>query len=262
MTYTAGASDALDPAPSFSAMPASGTVFPLGTTTVQASATDAAGNTATGSFTVTVQDTTPPVVTPPANVSVPATSPSGAVVTYPAASATDAVTVSPVITYSQNGGTVFSIGTTTVNVSAQDAAGNIGRGSFTVTVTPLTAVQSWRYQHFGTSVNTGTAADTATPYANGIPNLAVFAFLGPNQDPATARPFQLPQPQTSGGNYYFSFTEPPGISGITYSGEWTASLNSPAWTTLPDTGSGSTHTFSISISSNTRAYMRLRVTEQ
>lgn len=42
---------------------ASGSVFPLGTTTVTATATDAAGNMASDTFTVTVVDTTAPVVT-------------------------------------------------------------------------------------------------------------------------------------------------------------------------------------------------------
>lgn len=42
---------------------ASGSVFPVGTTTVVATATDAAGNTQTCSFTVTVKDVTAPVIT-------------------------------------------------------------------------------------------------------------------------------------------------------------------------------------------------------
>ena len=42
---------------------ASGSVFPVGTTTVTATATDAAGNTNSCSFTVTVQDITAPVIT-------------------------------------------------------------------------------------------------------------------------------------------------------------------------------------------------------
>ena len=42
---------------------ASGSVFPLGTTTVTATATDAAGNSANCSFTVTVKDVTGPVIT-------------------------------------------------------------------------------------------------------------------------------------------------------------------------------------------------------
>ncbi|MGI8735493.1 MAG: HYR domain-containing protein [Pyrinomonadaceae bacterium] len=43
--------------------PASGSVFPVGTTTVNASATDASGNVANCSFTVTVRDKTAPVIT-------------------------------------------------------------------------------------------------------------------------------------------------------------------------------------------------------
>lgn len=43
--------------------PASGAVFPLGTTTVMCTATDSSGNSSTGDFDVVVQDTTPPAVT-------------------------------------------------------------------------------------------------------------------------------------------------------------------------------------------------------
>ena len=43
--------------------PPSGSTFPVGTTTITCTATDAVGNTATASFTVTVVDTTPPVIT-------------------------------------------------------------------------------------------------------------------------------------------------------------------------------------------------------
>lgn len=42
---------------------ASGTTFPLGTTVVEATATDPAGNTGSASFRVIVRDTTPPVIT-------------------------------------------------------------------------------------------------------------------------------------------------------------------------------------------------------
>lgn len=61
--YTASATDDTDGSVAVNLSPASGSTFPLGTTTVNASASDAAGNTATGSFTVTVQDTTAPVIT-------------------------------------------------------------------------------------------------------------------------------------------------------------------------------------------------------
>ena len=44
-------------------LPASGSTFPLGDTTVTCTATDGSGNTATSTFTVTVSDATPPVIT-------------------------------------------------------------------------------------------------------------------------------------------------------------------------------------------------------
>lgn len=61
-TFVATATDALDPRPVVSCSPASGSTFPLGTTTVSCTATDAAGNSSSGSFTVTVLDTTAPAV--------------------------------------------------------------------------------------------------------------------------------------------------------------------------------------------------------
>ena len=83
---------------------------------------------------MTVQDTTPPVVTAPDNVTVEPTGADGAVVTYAAATATDAVTAQPVITYSQASGTTFGLGVTEVTATATDAAGNTGTAVSTVTV--------------------------------------------------------------------------------------------------------------------------------
>ena len=112
---------------------APGSVFPIGTTTVTATATDASGNISTCTFTVTVNDTENPVITCPANITVNNdASTCGAAVTF-AATATDNC-VGTVITYSQNPGTVFPIGTTTVTATATDASGNISTCTFTVTV--------------------------------------------------------------------------------------------------------------------------------
>ena len=63
-----------------------------------------AGNTSTQTFTVTVHDTTPPVITSVSgNMTAEATSSSGAAVSYAAATATDAV--GPVtVTYSKASG--------------------------------------------------------------------------------------------------------------------------------------------------------------
>ncbi len=119
-------------------VPVSGSVFSLGATTVTCTASDAAGNVGTGTFIVTVQDTTPPVVTPPADMTVEATGAAGATVSYPAATATDVVGVASGPTCAPAAGSVFPLGATTVTCTASDAAGNVGTGTFIVTVQDTT----------------------------------------------------------------------------------------------------------------------------
>ena len=63
VTYSVSASDTADPSPLLGCFPDSGALFAIGTTTVGCSAGDAAGNVRSGSFDVTVVDTTAPAVT-------------------------------------------------------------------------------------------------------------------------------------------------------------------------------------------------------
>jgi hypothetical protein len=136
VTYTASATDLVDGSVAVTCAPASGSTFALGMTTVTCSATDAHSNTASGSFTVKVQDTTAPVVTAPANVTVVAT---GALTTVAlgSATATDAVGVVPPITNNAPAAG-FPVGTTTITWTAKDAAGNAGTATSTVTILPWT----------------------------------------------------------------------------------------------------------------------------
>jgi YVTN family beta-propeller protein len=98
------------------------------------STTDASNNTTTQTQVITVQDTKAPVLTVPADISVPNdNNVCGATVTF-AATATDNCST-PTITYSQNPETVFAIGTTLVTVRAKDACGNPTVKSFVVKVT-------------------------------------------------------------------------------------------------------------------------------
>jgi hypothetical protein len=101
-------------------------------------ATDAAGNSTTKSFRVTVVDTTPPELDVPADIVAEATSPAGAVVDF-AVFAGDIVTPNPTITYTHSPGTMFAFGQTTVTVTATDGAGNSTSKSFRVTVVDTTA---------------------------------------------------------------------------------------------------------------------------
>ncbi|MFT3885996.1 MAG: HYR domain-containing protein [Flavobacteriales bacterium] len=116
--------------------PVSGSVFPLGTTTVTHRATDAAGNSTACSFTVTVADARPPSINCPANITVNA-QPGlcGAVVNYTPPIGTDNCTgAATVRTSGPESGGVFQLGTTTVTHRVTDAAGNSTACSFTVTV--------------------------------------------------------------------------------------------------------------------------------
>ena len=135
--YSATAVDTVDGNISPLCSPASG-VFPLGTTTVSCTATDVAGNTAGGSFTVTVRDTTAPALTVPADIVAEATGPAGAAVAY-TPSASDTVDGSVIPSCAPSSGSTFALGTTPVSCSATDAAGNTSSGSFTVTVHDTTA---------------------------------------------------------------------------------------------------------------------------
>ncbi|MBZ5630731.1 MAG: HYR domain-containing protein [Acidobacteriia bacterium] len=136
VTYSASAIDLVDGSVAVSCVPGSGSTFPLDTTTVvTCSATDAHNNTAQGSFTVRVVDTTPPSLTLPANIPAIAAFALGAFVTYSGASATDLVSGSVPVSCSPASGRLFGPGSTTVNCSATDAHNNKGQGGFTVTVT-------------------------------------------------------------------------------------------------------------------------------
>ncbi len=135
----ASAMDAVTAIPAITYSQESGTLFPIGTTSVTITTTDAVNNTSTATFTVTVQDTTAPVVATPPNQRFEATSAAGTMVNYPSATATDTVTARPTITYSKNSGRNFAIGTTTVTVTATDGAGRQGTGTFTVTISDTTA---------------------------------------------------------------------------------------------------------------------------
>lgn len=133
VNYAVSATDNVDPAPVVVCAPASGSVFPLGSTTVGCTATDAAGLSTVGSFTVDVVDTTPPVMTVPPNITVDATSPSGALVTY-AATATDSVDPNPQVVCDKTSPYLFPLGDTVVACTATDQAGNTHTLPFTVTV--------------------------------------------------------------------------------------------------------------------------------
>ena len=116
-----------------SCSPASGSFFPVGTTT--ATCTTTAGPSC--SFTITVNDTQPPSITCPANVT------TVGAVTCPPTNNTIVNFANPVASDNCPGvttictppsGSPLPVGTTTVTCTATDASGNTATCSFTVTV--------------------------------------------------------------------------------------------------------------------------------
>jgi hypothetical protein len=119
--------------------PPSGSTFALGETTVSCTATNAGGDD-TGTFKVTVVDTTAPELDLPADITAEATSSAGADVTF-TATATDLVDSSVNVQCTPASGSTFALGTTTVSCEATDDSGNSSSDSFTVTVVDSTPPQ-------------------------------------------------------------------------------------------------------------------------
>lgn len=145
---TLGTGSATDNCPGVGAVSRSGVPsgnnFPVGTTTLTYSATDAHGNTGSATQVVTVVDNTQPVISCPANITIEPTCPTGAIATYTTPTATDNCGVQSVTRNAGSlaSGSVFPIGTTTVTHTATDIYGNQSSCSFTVTVkTPQVVIQ-------------------------------------------------------------------------------------------------------------------------
>ena len=136
------AEDVPDPAPACS--PAAGEVLSLGLTTVSCSVTDSGGRTDSGSFALTILDTTAPSLVVSDDLAVTTDDPAGATLAYVPPTTADVVDVDPDVSCSPLDGVVIPVGTTTVTCSATDDSGNRRSGSFDVVVryvaTHLTSV--------------------------------------------------------------------------------------------------------------------------
>jgi HYR domain len=110
-------------------------LFAIGATIVTCTARDVAGNTAMGTRVITVLDVEGPLLDVPGAVN--ATAPAGAksvAVTYATVTARDNSGTTPTPSCDHASGSTFPVGTTTVNCSATDAAGNSRTASFPVVV--------------------------------------------------------------------------------------------------------------------------------
>lgn len=162
-------------------------------------------------------------------------------------------------------GSTFPIATTTVNASATDQAGNVAAGSFTVTVTPLSPTQSWRYQYFTTVSNTRNAADAADPDGDGIVNALEFA----THSIPTAHNVAPGALVVNGSNLEFTYIRAKAAmnAGFTFDVEWSDDLVPLSWSTagvsemiLNEDADVQQVKATVPAGSNGRRFVRLEVT--
>lgn len=176
-------------------------------------------------------------------------------------------------------GIVFSGFGKTLGVTIQPAAGQLGSATVTVTVSDGdlsaftsflvtvtgTALETWRYDHYGTTINAGQASDTIDSNSDGETNLMEFAT---GQDPAAVT--HAATPLTKQGEA-LEFSYPQSLAavsdGLGFTVESSETLAPLSW--IPAnvsgeivSGSGPTRTVTSTIppGPETANFFRLRVT--
>ncbi|HEY8903997.1 MAG TPA: LamG-like jellyroll fold domain-containing protein, partial [Chthoniobacterales bacterium] len=113
-------------------------------------------------------------------------------------------------------------------IAAQGTPGT-GMTSAPVSATTYTAVENWRLAHFGTTANSGNAADGADPDGDGMTNAQEFAAgTDPNDSSSALAINRIVQ---SGNDMVISFAS---MSGKNYRVDYSDALQSGSWQTVQD----------------------------
>jgi hypothetical protein len=158
------------------------------------------------------------------------------------------------------------VGSATVTLKVTDGTASTST-SFVVTVTG-SEVQTWRQSHFATAGNTGTAANTADPDGDGISNLAEYALNLPPLVPNVPGSNVLMDQVLVAGKKHLrlSIAKNSVATEVTFTVEATNDFSNPAsWTSVGTTIETNTSTAlvvrdSSPVGTNTKRYMRLRMT--
>lgn len=161
-------------------------------------------------------------------------------------------------------GKVALVEATGLSDDGQYLVGNGVKQGFLVHLdfTPLSAIQQWRVTYFGTSANTGAAADTADPDGDGIPNFIEYALGTIPTAPSTTGYLA---PMLTSGQYSVGFNRIADPAMI-YSIESTATLTPAVWVSIwSSTGAANTAgptTVDVTsiVSAQDSYYFRLKVT--
>lgn len=122
----------------------------------------------------------------------------------------------------------------------------------------LTPQQTWRQTNFGTTANSGTAADTADPDGDGVVNTLEYA-LGLN--PNSAASATLPTGAIESGNFVFRFTRPTSTTDLTYTVQTSTNLLnwSTASTSIESSTANTQTLIATLVPSLTKQFVRLSV---
>jgi hypothetical protein len=153
------------------------------------------------------------------------------------------------------------LGSATITVTVSDGTLSAS-DTFTVNVTG-TPSQTWRFQNFATTANSGIAADMADPDKDGVVNLLEQALA---TDPNSASFVGMPVVAIEGGNLTLTYTRnKSAMAELNFAAEWANSAGR-TWSTsgvseaiLNDNGSVQHVKAAVAIS-NAQKFMRLRIT--
>ncbi len=151
------------------------------------------------------------------------------------------------------------------SAALQIASNDEDQNPFDISLTGLglTALESWRLQHFGTYGNTGSAADSAMPHKDGVTNLMRFAT---GMDPAV--PGKPPGTAMKSGNailFTYIRNKAAVAAGVIYTVEWSTTLQAATWSsvgvteTTVDLGATEQVTATVPAGSPDRTFTRLKV---
>jgi hypothetical protein len=139
--------------------------------------------------------------------------------------------------------------------------GNYGIVGFQIvnTASSLSPRETWRQSHFGTTANSGQAADTADPDGDGLANLLEYAF---GEDPTVANEGPAVVVATASGVLTLTFVhiDDPSLSYVVeasgdLTGVWTTAQTYTGFTVAGTT----TFTDSVSLTAGSRRFLRVKV---
>jgi hypothetical protein len=136
---------------------------------------------------------------------------------------------------------------------AQDGNGGWTPGTVRLS---FSAIAGWRVTHFGSGGNAGLAGDLADGDHDGIPNLLEYAF---DMSPAASSAHQLPQGGMNGSFFEMNFTQPAGVSGVTYGAEYSTSLAPNDWHPVTNSATPPLHSYRVPTATGQQVFMRIKV---